>query len=117
MTQPKLEFARTALQRIALVALAAGLTSCAVAQTMPATAPVAASTGVAPTQTPPMNGIAHIAIRVQSIADSLAFYNKLGYQQAFAWTRGYQAGDFNIFVTDIGAPGILDLRRVRTVQQ
>jgi catechol 2,3-dioxygenase-like lactoylglutathione lyase family enzyme len=35
-----------------------------------------------------MNGIAHIAIRVQSIADSLAFYNKLGYQQAFAWTRG-----------------------------
>ncbi len=87
MTQTKLLFARTALQRIALVALVAGLTTCAAAQTMPATTP-AASTAAVPTQTPPMNGIAHIAIRVQSIADSLAFYNKLGYQQAFAWTRG-----------------------------
>ena len=88
MTQPKLEFARIALQRIALVALAAGLTTCAAAQTMPAATPAAASTAAAPTQTPPFNGTAHIAIRVQSIADSLAFYNKLGYQQAFAWTRG-----------------------------
>ncbi|HUD22699.1 MAG TPA: VOC family protein [Acidobacteriaceae bacterium] len=88
MTQPKLRFAHAALQRIAFVALAAGLTTCATAQTMPAATPAAASTAAAPTQTPPMNGIAHIAIRVQSIADSLAFYNKLGYQQAFAWTRG-----------------------------
>jgi catechol 2,3-dioxygenase-like lactoylglutathione lyase family enzyme len=40
----------------------------------------------APAVTPPFNGIAHIAIRVQSIADSLAFYNKLGFQQAFAMT-------------------------------
>jgi catechol 2,3-dioxygenase-like lactoylglutathione lyase family enzyme len=50
--------------------------------------PAATTTAAAPTQTPPFNGTAHIAIRVQSIADSLAFYNKLGYQQAFAWTRG-----------------------------
>ena len=85
MTQTKLLFARTTLQRIALVTLAAGLTTCAMAQTMPAATPV---TAAAPTQTPPFNGTAHIAIRVQSIADSLAFYNKLGYQQAFAWTRG-----------------------------
>lgn len=84
MTQTKLLFAGTALQRIALVALVAGLTACAAAQTMPAATPAAA----VPTQTPPMNGIAHIAIRVQNIADSLTFYNKLGYQQAFAWTRG-----------------------------
>ncbi len=85
MTHMKFTSARTALQRIALVTLAAGLTTCAMAQTMPAATPV---TAAAPTQTPPFNGTAHIAIRVQSIADSLAFYNKLGYQQAFAWTRG-----------------------------
>ncbi|MGP8259261.1 MAG: VOC family protein [Acidobacteriaceae bacterium] len=88
MTQTNLVFTRSALQRIALVALAAGLTTCAVAQTMPASTPAGVPAATAPTQTPPMNGIAHIAIRVQSIANSLAFYNKLGYQQAFAWTRG-----------------------------
>ena len=27
-----------------------------------------------------------------------------GQHVAFAWTRGYQAGDFNIFVIDIGSP-------------
>ncbi len=31
-------------------------------------------------------------------------WNPDGQHIAFAWTRGYQAGDFNIFVTDIGAP-------------
>jgi catechol 2,3-dioxygenase-like lactoylglutathione lyase family enzyme len=86
MTQLKLVFARTALQRIALVAFAAGLTTCATAQTTPAAAPAAASTAAAPTQTPPFNGIAHIAIRVKDIAASVAFYNKLGYEQAFANT-------------------------------
>jgi catechol 2,3-dioxygenase-like lactoylglutathione lyase family enzyme len=88
MTQPKFLFPYAALKRVALVALAAGLTTCAAAQAPPAATPAAASTATAPTKTPPFNGIAHIAIRVQSIADSLAFYNKLGYQQAFAWTRG-----------------------------
>jgi catechol 2,3-dioxygenase-like lactoylglutathione lyase family enzyme len=86
MTQPKFASARTALLRIALVSLAAGLTLNAAAQTPPAPAPTPASTPAAPTQTPPFNGIAHIAIRVHSIADSLAFYNKLGFQQAFANT-------------------------------
>ena len=33
-----------------------------------------------------MNGIAHIAIRVKNIAASVAFYNKLGFHQAFANT-------------------------------
>ncbi len=33
---------------------------------------------------PPMNGIAHIAIRVKNIAASVAFYHKLGFDQAFA---------------------------------
>jgi catechol 2,3-dioxygenase-like lactoylglutathione lyase family enzyme len=86
MTQPKFASARSALQRIALVALAASLTACAAAQATPAAMPAPAATAAAPTQTPPFNGIAHIAIRVQSIAASLAFYNKLGYQQAFANT-------------------------------
>ena len=35
---------------------------------------------------PPMNGIAHIAIRVKDIAASVAFYHKLGFDQAFANT-------------------------------
>jgi len=57
------------------------------AQITAVAAPAAASTATAnPAQFPPMNGIAHIAIKVQSIADSLAFYGKLGYQQAFANT-------------------------------
>ena len=84
MTQPKIASARTALQRIALLAMLAGLSTFAAAQTMTAPTSAPAATAAAPTQTPPMNGIAHIAIRVQDIAASLAFYNKLGYQQAFA---------------------------------
>ena len=55
----------------------------------------------APTQTPPFNGIAHIAIRVQSIADSLAFYNKLGFQQAFANTgRGGSVSQSFVKIND-----------------
>jgi catechol 2,3-dioxygenase-like lactoylglutathione lyase family enzyme len=86
MTQPKIASARTALQRIALLAMLAGLSTFAAAQTMTAPTSAPAATAAAPTQTPPMNGIAHIAIRVQDIAASLAFYNKLGFQQAFANT-------------------------------
>jgi catechol 2,3-dioxygenase-like lactoylglutathione lyase family enzyme len=35
------------------------------------------------TPTPPFNGIAHVAIRVHSLAVSVAFYEKLGFEQAF----------------------------------
>jgi catechol 2,3-dioxygenase-like lactoylglutathione lyase family enzyme len=35
------------------------------------------------TRTPPINGIAHIAIRVHDLAASTAFYEKLGFEQAF----------------------------------
>jgi catechol 2,3-dioxygenase-like lactoylglutathione lyase family enzyme len=42
----------------------------------------------APRQTPPINGIAHIAIRVKDIAASVAFYKKLGFEQAFAMNKG-----------------------------
>lgn len=41
-----------------------------------------------PTQPPPLGGVAHIAIRVADIPASVAFYNKLGYVQAFAMNKG-----------------------------
>lgn len=79
---------RKAVGCVEVVALAAAMATYAGAQAMPgpgaaATAP-AASAG--PVQLPPLNGIAHIAIRVKDIAGSLAFYHKLGYDQAFQMT-------------------------------
>jgi len=62
---------------LCLIALAAGLSSFAAAQTAPATP-------AAPAAHPPKNGIAHIAIRVKDIPASVAFYHKLGFDQAFA---------------------------------
>jgi hypothetical protein len=76
---------------IALLTLAAALASLAPAQTPAPPAPAAPPTPTAPALPVaqiPMNGIAHIAIRVKDLPASLAFYNKLGYQQAFAMTRG-----------------------------
>jgi catechol 2,3-dioxygenase-like lactoylglutathione lyase family enzyme len=35
------------------------------------------------TRIPPFNGIAHVAIRVRNLAASRAFYEKLGFEQAF----------------------------------
>jgi catechol 2,3-dioxygenase-like lactoylglutathione lyase family enzyme len=67
--------ARPLLRSIALLTLAAGLSTFAPAQTPAPTAPAAV---------PPMNGIAHIAIRVKDIPASVAFYHKLGFDQAFA---------------------------------
>lgn len=37
-------------------------------------------------QTPPLAGVAHIAIRVRSLDASRGFYEKLGFEQAFALT-------------------------------
>jgi catechol 2,3-dioxygenase-like lactoylglutathione lyase family enzyme len=37
--------------------------------------------------TPPFNGIAHVAIRVHDLAASVAFYEKLGFEQAFDLRR------------------------------
>jgi catechol 2,3-dioxygenase-like lactoylglutathione lyase family enzyme len=34
-------------------------------------------------RTPPFNGVAHVAIRVHDLAASVAFYQKLGFEQAF----------------------------------
>jgi catechol 2,3-dioxygenase-like lactoylglutathione lyase family enzyme len=69
------------IARTALLALAAGLSTFAVAQATPAPTPTAQP--AAPTTVPPLNGIAHIAIRVKDIAASVAFYHKLGFDQAF----------------------------------
>jgi catechol 2,3-dioxygenase-like lactoylglutathione lyase family enzyme len=43
------------------------------------------STGLAPaqSQTPPLAGIAHVAIRVHDLAAAKSFYEKLGFEQAF----------------------------------
>ena len=38
-------------------------------------------------KSPPIHGLAHIAIRVNDIAVARAFYEKLGYQQAFAFHK------------------------------
>jgi catechol 2,3-dioxygenase-like lactoylglutathione lyase family enzyme len=84
----------TTLRPIALLTLAAALAPFVPAQTPPAPAtpaPAAATTPAAPALPVaqiPMNGIAHIAIRVKDLPASVAFYNKLGFQQAFAMTRG-----------------------------
>src|ERR1035437_8064598 len=77
-TRTRIAPAHTTLRRIALLALAVSLSPFTTAQT-----PAAAS---APATVPPMNGIAHIAIRVKDIAASVAFYHKLGFDQAFANT-------------------------------
>ena len=45
--------------------------------------PLAARAQTPPVKSPPIHGLAHIAIRVNDIAASRAFYEKLGFQQAF----------------------------------
>jgi catechol 2,3-dioxygenase-like lactoylglutathione lyase family enzyme len=77
---------RSISRNLLSLAIAASLATFAVAQTPAAPVPAAAAPVAVPTQTPPFNGIAHIAIRVKDIAASVAFYNKLGFQQAFANT-------------------------------
>jgi catechol 2,3-dioxygenase-like lactoylglutathione lyase family enzyme len=77
MTRNTFASPSTTLRCIALLALSAGLSMIAAAQTGPAPA-------AAPASVPPLNGIAHIAIRVKDISASVAFYHKLGFDQAFA---------------------------------
>ena len=56
----------------------------AVLTTLLATFAHAQSDGTPP---PPFNGIAHVAIRVHDLAASIAFYQKLGFEQAFDLRR------------------------------
>jgi catechol 2,3-dioxygenase-like lactoylglutathione lyase family enzyme len=78
-----------AAARIALLALVASLSAVALAQppAQPPAAPAAPPAAAVSPATLPFNGIAHIAIRVKDIAASVAFYNKLGYMQAFSMSR------------------------------
>jgi catechol 2,3-dioxygenase-like lactoylglutathione lyase family enzyme len=75
------------LTLIASAGLAMAQAPIPVATAAPA-APAAPTAPAVPVAMIPMNGIAHIAIRVKDLPASVAFYNKLGYQQAFAMTRG-----------------------------
>ena len=76
---PRMRF--TPLVRAAAIALlATGFSILAPAQPPDAAQPAA----TAPATLPPLLGIAHIAIRVKDIPASLAFYHKLGFDQAFA---------------------------------
>lgn len=69
------------LRMVASLALTLGLLApCAASQTAPAPT---ASVSV-PAAAPPLNGIAHVALRVKDIAVSVDFYHKLGFDQAFA---------------------------------
>ena len=70
----------TAIRNTILLALAAGLSTFAATQSSHA------APNPAPATVPPMNGIAHIAIRVKDIAASVAFYHKLGFDEALANT-------------------------------
>src|ERR1700677_4523397 len=52
------------------------------------------------TKAPPMNGIAHVAIRVHNLATSTAFYEKLGFEQAFDLSKDGVAYESFIMIND-----------------
>jgi catechol 2,3-dioxygenase-like lactoylglutathione lyase family enzyme len=60
------------------------------AQIAPAavTAPSSDSSAATPNIIPPLEGIAHIAIRVKDLQASMDFYHKLGFEQPFEIKRG-----------------------------
>jgi catechol 2,3-dioxygenase-like lactoylglutathione lyase family enzyme len=63
------------------------VTRCALAISLllaPFSAPFSAS---AQTQSPPFHGLAHVAIRVNDVAASRDFYQKLGFEQFFAFEK------------------------------
>jgi catechol 2,3-dioxygenase-like lactoylglutathione lyase family enzyme len=63
-------------------------------------APFASPAQAQPPQSPPIHGLAHIAVRVADIATSRAFYERLGYQQAFAFEKNGTATQSFIKVND-----------------
>lgn len=72
--------AATLLRRLVPLVLALTLPAAGIAQSSPATTSSPAS--------PPMNGIAHIAVRVKDVATSADFYHKLGFAQPFSMHKG-----------------------------
>lgn len=51
-------------------------------------------------QTPPINGIAHIAFRVSNLDKALDFYHKLGFEESFAFTSGSRTTEVFVKVND-----------------
>jgi catechol 2,3-dioxygenase-like lactoylglutathione lyase family enzyme len=52
-------------------------------------------------QSPALSGIAHVAFRVADVAAARAFYQKLGYEQAFEMTRDGQTTEAFIKLNDL----------------
>ena len=52
-------------------------------------------------QSPALSGIAHVAFRVADVAVARAFYQKLGYEQAFEMTRDGQTTEAFIKINDL----------------
>jgi catechol 2,3-dioxygenase-like lactoylglutathione lyase family enzyme len=75
-----LRIARCNLSRLLLSAAAIAVTCC-----LPAPAQTPAS---APSATPDLTGIAHVAIRVADLERARAFFHKLGFEEAFAMDTG-----------------------------
>src|SRR3982074_1723665 len=73
MTMQHLRNACRTIQRLTLIA--------------PILVTTLASAITSPNAPPPLNGIAHVAIRVRDLTASTPFYQRLGYEQAFALSR------------------------------
>lgn len=78
------------LCRIARIAAAVAVTLLA----------AAAPALTAPSDPPPLAGVAHIAIRVHDLAASTAFYQKLGYEQPFALDRNGAVNEAFVKIND-----------------
>ena len=52
-------------------------------------------------QSPALSGIAHVAFRVADVARARAFYQKLGFEQAFEMTRDGQTTEAFIKLNDL----------------
>jgi hypothetical protein len=73
---PGRSFRRRAILRLALLTL-----------TAPLVPSISHAQSQSETRTPPLNGIAHIAIRVHDVAAARDFYEKLGFEQVFELSK------------------------------
>ena len=72
----------------------------AVTQTLVFALLLIASLNAQTPQTPPLAGIAHVAIRVKDLAASRDFYNKLGFQEAFNLSKNGEVYESFIKLND-----------------
>ncbi len=83
--------------RARLLAARAGLLAAVVACTTAAACPQAAPP---PETSPSLSGIAHVALRVANLDASRAFYEQLGFEEAFAFDQGGSPTEAFIKVND-----------------